>query len=105
MAEGRTKFWLKATVFDKKGRVLSVGQNSYWKTHPYQVEVARRAGRPDAIYLHAEIQALVRVKDKTKAHKIVIERYDKQGNPRPAVPCEICRMAIQEAGISIVEHT
>ena len=105
MSEGRTQFFLKATVYDKRGRVLSVGENSYWKTHPHQVEMARKAGRPGAIYLHAEIQALVRIKDKNKAHRIYIERYDKQGNPRPAVPCEICTMAIKEAGIKVVEHT
>lgn len=105
MCKPRKQYRLKATIYDKKGRKISTGENSYSKTHPYQIRLAEKAGRPNAIFLHAEIQAIVRLKDRTKAHRILIERYDKQGNPRPAVPCEICTLAIEEAGIKVVEYT
>jgi len=101
----KKKFKLTATIYDKRGRVLSTGENSYNKTHPLQSRLAKRAGRDKAIYLHAEIQALVRLKDWTRAHRIVIERYDNDGNPVSACPCEICQLAIKHAGIEIVEHT
>lgn len=105
MCRPRKQYKLIATIYDKKGKKLSQGENSYHKTHPYQIACAKKAGRPDAVFLHAEIQALVRLKDKSKAHKIVIERYDKTGHPRTAKPCEICSLAIRESGIKIVEHT
>jgi deoxycytidylate deaminase len=98
-------FKLFATIYDKRGRILSSGENSYNKTHPFQSKLAKQAGREQAIYLHAEIQALVRLRDWTRAHRIVIERYDSDGNPMPACPCEICRLAIAHAGINIIEHT
>lgn len=105
MCKSRKQYRLVATIYDKKGKKLSQGENSYCKTHPYQIRLAKRVGRPDAVFLHAEIQALVRLKDKSKAHKIVIERFDSRGNPRLAKPCEICSLAIEESGIEIVEHT
>ena len=105
MCKSRKKYKLKATIYDKRGRVLSSGENSYEKTHPLQVKLAHKNGRPDAIFLHAEIAALVRLKDWRKAHKIYIERYDENGNPRLAKPCKICQAAIEMAGIINVEHT
>jgi len=55
--------------------------------------------------MHAEIQAIVRLKDWSRAHKIYIERYGDDGTPLPAAPCNICRAAIEEAGIVEVVHT
>ena len=102
----RRQFKLRATIYDKRGRVLSTGENSYRKTHPKQVELARQAGRPGAEFLHAEIQALIRLKDKAdKAHRIFIERYANNGKPVDAKPCEICTLALAKAGIKIVEYT
>lgn len=102
----RKKFELKATIYDKRGKVLSVGENSYSKTHPKQAELARIAGREGAIYLHAEIAAIIKLKNKQdKAHKIFIERYDSDGNPLLAKPCEICSIALEMAGIKLIEFT
>ena len=103
MAE-RRKFYLKATIYDKRGRKLSEGHNSYWKTHPFQVKMAKEVGREDAIYLHAEIAALVKLKDWSKAHRIMIERYSKDGEPLIAKPCNVCQAALEKAGINVIEH-
>lgn len=84
---------------------MSVGENSYWKTHPLQGELSTKHGNGEQIFLHAEIAALVKLKDWSKAHRIKIERYDEAGNPKPANPCKLCRAAIERAGIEIVEHT
>ena len=102
----KVKQKLKATIYDKRGRVLSVGENSYQKTHPRQAEYAKAAGREEAIYLHAEISAIIKLRDQqSKAHRIYVERYGKDGKPLLAKPCEICQIAIDMAGIEVVEYT
>lgn len=97
------KQYIIATVYDKKGRVISVGRNSYIKTHPMMHKLGTRLMLPEKIFLHAEIAALVKCRG--IPYKIKIERYDKQGNPRLAKPCPICELAIQNAGIKFVEYT
>ena len=102
----RSRFTLEATIYDKRGVILSKGTNSYSKTHPLQQTFAKRAGREEAIYLHAEIAALVKLRNtKKKAHRIVVERYNHKGQPVNAKPCEICQLALETAGIKIIEHT
>jgi len=95
---------LVATVFDRRGRVLSSGTNFPKKTHPVQAAHALRAGLPDKLFLHAEISALVKIRNGIP-FKIKIERYGKDGRPLLAKPCPICQLAIMEAGIKHVEHT
>lgn len=101
----KRRFELTATIFDKRGKVLSRGKNSYSKSHPLQKKMATLAGRPDAIFLHAEIDALRKVKDWSRIHRIRIERYDRKGNPICAKPCEICEQALANAGIEEIEYT
>lgn len=96
---------LTAIIYDKRGRVLSVGQNSYCKTHPMQAEHAKKLGQPERQYLHAEIHAIVRCKDLSKAHRLFVSRWNRQGEPVLAKPCPVCMSAIRAAGIEIVEHT
>jgi deoxycytidylate deaminase len=85
--------------------LLSVGFNSYVKSHPLQKKYAEMVGHsPLRDKLHAEIQAIIRAKGK-EIYKIVIERYNKNGNPVNAMPCPICQLAIKEAEIKRVEYT
>lgn len=105
MPRSRKKYSLTATIYDKRGRVLSTGRNSYWKTHPLQGEMSKLYGNGDQIFLHAEIHALVKLKDWSKAHKIKVERYEEDGTPALAKPCEVCAGALRKAGIEVVEHT
>lgn len=99
------KFSVTAIIYDKRGRVLSIGSNSYVKTHPLQADHARRAGEPNKIFLHAEVHAITRCRDITKAYRMAIFRYLEDGSPASACPCCICKSAIKEAGIKFVEHT
>ena len=103
--QNRGEFNLTATLYDKRGRKLAVGTNSYIKTHPLQSKFAVEAGKPGAIFLHAEIDALRKCKDWSSIRKIVIERYDSQGNPKLAKPCKVCQHAIDTIGISEIEFT
>lgn len=96
---------ITAIIYDRKGRVLSVGKNSYEKTHPLQARFAAKVGTPKKIYLHAEIDAIVRCKDLRKAHRIEVIRVAKNGDLVNAKPCSICQSAIESSGIKIVSHT
>lgn len=99
------RYQITAIIYDKRGRVLSVGQNSYVKTHPLQAHHARIAGEPHRYYLHAEVHAIARCQDLTKAHRIKIFRFLENGTPGNAKPCKVCESAITSAGIKVVEHT
>ena len=101
----KKRFEITAIVYDKKGKVLSVGKNSYVKTHPLQAEHAIKVGLPHKQFLHAEIHAISRCKQLDRAHKIVVLRFDSSGLPRSAKPCPVCESAIEAAGIKVIEHT
>jgi tRNA(Arg) A34 adenosine deaminase TadA len=95
-----------ALIYDRRGRVLAVGQNSYLKTHPLQAHHAEKVGLPDKQYLHAEVHAITRLgRDLKRAHRILVTRYNKRGEPVLAKPCPVCVSAIEAAGIQNIEHT
>lgn len=94
---------ITALAYNKKGRLVSVGRNSYTQTHPLQARYAEKAGKPNAIYLHAEIAALVRARE--PVHKLVVVRYGANGRPLLAKPCKACQLAINDYGVKYVEHT
>jgi deoxycytidylate deaminase len=100
----KQRFFILAKCYNKRGHLLSIGFNSYAKSHPIQKHFADLVGMPEKEYLHAEIAAIIRAKDK-KIFRITIERYDSSGNCVNAKPCPICMRAIQANGIQIVEHT
>lgn len=96
---------ITAFVYDKRGRLLSVGRNSYTKTHPLQARHAKAVGLEHKIYLHAEVDALVKIEDWNKAHRMVIVRQTRDGVPALAKPCAVCQRIIKLTGIRRVEHT
>lgn len=96
---------IKSIVYDKSGRVLSIGQNSYVRTRRMQVYHAWKVGEPEKTMVHSEIDALSKVKDLTKAHRIVITRLLKNGRPALAKPCKVCQSAIEAAGIKVIEFS
>ena len=96
---------LTATIFDKHGNILARESNSYNCTHPIQYKFANIVGEPTRIYLHAEIAAIVKVKQKAKMYKIKVERYDRQGILKCAKPCKVCEAAINFYGIKYVEYS
>ena len=96
---------ITAFIYDRRGRLLATGSNSYVKTHVVQAKAASAVGKPSSIYLHAEIAALVKLKDWAKAHKIVVTRFLKDGKPALAKPCSICQHLIDQSPIKIVEYT
>ena len=101
----KKRFNIVATVYDKRGRKLTEGTNSYTKTHTLQAKFAVRVGLDDKIYLHSEVSALSKLKKHHKPYRIVVERYKDNGDPALAKPCLICQAAIESHGITLVEWT
>ena len=100
----QVKHILLAKTFDSKGRQISQSYNMREKSHPVQAYYAEKVGLPKKVFLHSEISAILRAKDK-KIHKITVERYGRKGDMLLAKPCDICSLAIKEAGIIFVEYT
>ena len=96
---------ITAILYDKKGNILSIGKNSYIKTHPMQAKYAAQNDEDYKIYLHAEIHAITLCKTPDKIHKLVVMRFNADGSPAKAKPCNICRRALNDYGITNVEHT
>lgn len=101
----KRRYDITAIIYDKRGNVLSIGKNSYVKTHPLHAKYAAEVGEPKSIFLHAETDAVAKCRRLDKAHKIVIFRYWTDGTPATAKPCKICLQAIRKTPIQYIEHT
>ena len=99
------KYHVTAIIFDKRGRPLSIGQNSYSKSIRLQRKHANLVGMPEKVMTHAEIAAISKCKSLSRAHTIKVFRYNSQGLPVNAKPCLICMQAIKEANIKKIEWT
>lgn len=98
------KHTLLAKTYDKRGRLISVGTNSYTKTHTIQSYFAKKVNLECKDKLHAEIQALVRAGDK-QVYSLSVERYGADGKPALAKPCPICQEAMRAYGVKEVSYT
>lgn len=100
------EYRVAAIITDRRGKLISLGVNSFKKSHPRQAYYANKVGKQHKIYLHAELDAIIKLNSKKqKAHTIYIARTDKQGNPCCSKPCEICQMAIKDVGIKRILYT
>jgi tRNA(Arg) A34 adenosine deaminase TadA len=95
---------VKAICFDKKGNIISRAENSYDKTHPLQKHFAMKVNEPHRIYLHAEMLALIRAKNK-RISSIHIARQAANGKNALAKPCKICMAAIKAYGVKFISYT
>jgi deoxycytidylate deaminase len=96
------KMKMASVITNKRGRVLSYGLNSYEKTHRMQAHFGKRTGNPEAICLHAELAALVRLRE--EPHTLYVARVTKKHNHAASKPCPACSMAIREAGVKKVVY-
>jgi tRNA(Arg) A34 adenosine deaminase TadA len=89
-----------------KGVIIALGRNQY-KTHPIMLKYGKN---DKAIYLHAELDAIVRTINKygpeilTKCDMYVL-RSDKMNRISSSKPCEGCQGAIEAFGLREVFHT
>jgi len=98
------RFFVAAATVDRKGKILSWGENSYSKSHPLmkQYNKQQHSDKVHKIYLHAEISALI--KTRKQAHGIVIVRINHSRNYCYSKPCPICSLAIKESDIKEVYY-
>lgn len=99
-----TRHTIVAEVRDRRGRLISKQRNSYEKTHPIQAHFAKMVGKPDAVYLHAEIAALLAC-GKQRPYSIYVERRRRDGTLGMAKPCIICQAAIKAWGVRNVFYS
>lgn len=97
---------ITAYCYNKRGHLVSVGHNSYTKSHPLQAYFAKKVGHPNKIYLHAEIAALIQAgtMETNQVHEISIVRLNKKGTFQPSKPCPICMEAIKAFGVKHVVY-
>lgn len=96
---------MTAIIYDKRGVILSVGRNSYVKTHTIMAKLGASVGLEHKIYLHAEVDAIIKCRDISKAYKIFVSRTMRDGTLGLAKPCPVCSKAIELSGIKIIQHT
>lgn len=98
------KVLVRATSYDRRGRIIATATNSYTKSHTFQAKISKMVGCPEKIFLHAEILCLLKSRGR-KIHKVFVERYDYMGNPKNAAPCSGCQLALKLAKVKLVEFT
>lgn len=99
---------ITAIIYDKRGRVLSIGKNNYNKTHPRMYQLSRSVkgyGEYCKIYLHAEMDAIVKCDQLEKAHLIEVYRISPDGHYRLSRPCPICASAIMQTSIKYIKYS
>ncbi len=92
---------IAAYAYSKDGKLLAIGRNSYTKTHPLQAKFAKRAGNRERIYIHAEIDALIKARG--PVHTVRIVRIGKNLLPLASKPCAICQLALAHYNVKEIE--
>ena len=95
-----------AVAVDKRGRILAEAGNSYVCTHTLQHRYAKACGKFGKDFLHAEIAVITSLARQRKVcHTLYVARAHADGSPANAMPCCICAMALQIAGITNIVWT
>jgi len=90
-----------AVTLDRRGNVLNVGYNnkgSSWIQRMY----AKKVGKPDKTYTHAEVDAL---RKSQAPYYLVVVRINSRNKLMNSAPCEICRELIKDSGVKEVYHS
>lgn len=88
-----------SAVIVKAGRVLAIGRNRD-KTHPNAVRLDVD-GNPFCRSIHAEMDAIARVKNKgtLRGAIIYVARKGRTGLPGMSCPCKMCQAEINKYGL------
>lgn len=101
----KKRYEIIATAFDKKGRIIGAGVNCYTKSHPLMKIYAERAGESELkIYQHAELRAILDAGNR-EVHSMLIQRFDRHGEPALAMPCPTCHEMLKDFGLKFVQYT
>lgn len=98
------KYQFCAIITTKRSRIVSIGYNSFSKTHTLQAHYSRKHNKKDACFLHAEISAILKAKGKGSV--LYVARVRKDNTAALARPCPACMAAIrQETNLKKVIYT
>ncbi len=95
-------------VIAKGRKHLASGYNTLTKTHPLQHHYASLVGKPDAIYLHAEMAAIVEARSKgidLTGSSAYVFRRGLAGDVRMCRPCIVCMEALKDFGVNTIIYT
>lgn len=95
-------FRVTAVAYNSRSQILSVGVNKPRKSHPEQAKFAGIVGCEHRIYLHAEIDCLV--KARKQVDRLLIARIGWDNKFRNSFPCEICLEAIKSAKVNEITY-
>ena len=98
-----------AAAITYNNKVLAVGESKY-KTHPFQKKIQEQVGNKERIYLHAEVDAIIKVINKhgtdiLKECELHVIRITKGGSVGCSKPCTGCQRAIDAFNIRRVVHS
>lgn len=101
----KKRYTLVATCFDRRGRVIGTGTNSYQKTHRLMKHFSLMAGESEEkIYKHAELSAVLSCGDK-EIDSILVQRFHANGDMANAMPCPACQYMLKSFGVRLVKYT
>lgn len=101
----RKRYFITATCFDKKGKVISTGVNEYRRSHPlYKAFAVMSGASEEKIYKHAEFSACIAAGRK-EIHSILVQRHHSDGSPANAEPCDTCKLMLRHFGVKKVIYT
>jgi len=110
MAQSSTSKKKVGAVLLRKSKIISTAVNLEAKSHPTQAHYGERICREyndyrysEQIYLHAEINCLIRAR--SDADTIIVVRVNRQNQLRMSLPCPICMLALKEAKIKHCYYT
>lgn len=93
------KYKIGAIIFNRK-KVITIATNVPDKSHPVQFRYAEKAGEEKRIYLHAEINSIIKTNPKLLiGSSILVVRVGANGELRNSKPCPTCLLAIKESKI------
>lgn len=100
----KKRYVIVASSYNKRGRLIYSCTNSYNDSSALMRYYAIRLGQGKKVYNHAEIRCLEVSILKMRKHvdKLLVLRYDSEGNMKDAMPCIICREAIKDFNIRTV---
>lgn len=107
MPRGKKRYSLTAIIKDKRGYILSIGKNSYIKTHPVMFHLGKKAGysKGERVKLHAEIDSIIKCKNLERAYSIEVYNYSENTKKyTTSKPCPICMLGINSTNIKYVTY-
>ena len=103
----KTIYNITAYIKDKKGHILSIGKNSFNKTHPVMYQLGRKIGymNGEKVNIHAEIDAINKCRHLDKAYIMEIYNYSSKTNKyKVSKPCDICILGIEKTPIRFIVY-